>query len=155
MEVEGMIVTSVTDTGIGIEKEKQDLIFREFEQADGSVAREYGGTGLGLSITKYLVELHGGSIGVVSELGKGSVFSFTIPVAPATLPHAPILRPAGTQPRATAQQPSPMLRPAPPHTNATTPHPRAFIPIPVSQITNGNENQNILVVDDKTGNLKV
>ncbi len=80
IEVEGMIITSVSDTGIGIEKEKQDLIFREFEQADGSIAREFGGTGLGLSITKYLVELHGGSIGVLSEPGKGSIFSFTIPV---------------------------------------------------------------------------
>ena len=81
-QVEDMIVASVSDTGIGIEIEKQELIFREFEQADGSIAREFGGTGLGLSITKYLVELHGGSIGVVSEPGKGSVFSFTIPVAP-------------------------------------------------------------------------
>lgn len=79
-EVENMIVTSVSDTGIGIEKEKQELIFREFEQADGSIAREFGGTGLGLSITKYLVELHGGTIGVESESEKGSIFSFTIPV---------------------------------------------------------------------------
>ncbi len=79
-EVDGMIMTSISDTGIGIEKEKKDLIFRAFEQADGSIAREYGGTGLGLSITKYLVELHGGSIGVVSASGKGSIFSFTIPV---------------------------------------------------------------------------
>jgi signal transduction histidine kinase/DNA-binding response OmpR family regulator len=86
-EVDGMIITSVSDTGIGIEKEKQDLIFREFEQADGSIAREFGGTGLGLSITKYLVELHGGSIGVVSEPGKGSIFSFTIPVAPESSLH--------------------------------------------------------------------
>jgi CheY-like chemotaxis protein len=74
-----MITVSITDTGIGIEPSKQELIFREFEQADGSVAREFGGTGLGLSITKYLVELHGGSIKVNSEPGKGSAFSFTIP----------------------------------------------------------------------------
>ncbi|MEO5905757.1 MAG: response regulator, partial [Saprospiraceae bacterium] len=80
-EVSNMIVISVTDTGIGIAKEKQEAIFHEFEQADGSIAREFGGTGLGLSITKYLVELHGGNIGVVSEPGKGSIFSFTIPAA--------------------------------------------------------------------------
>lgn len=80
MEVEGMIVISVTDTGIGIEESKQQIIFNEFEQADGSISREFGGTGLGLSITKYLVELHGGNIGVVSAKGKGSTFSFTIPV---------------------------------------------------------------------------
>jgi CheY-like chemotaxis protein/nitrogen-specific signal transduction histidine kinase len=94
-EVEGMIIVSVSDTGIGIEKEKQALIFKEFEQADGSIGREFGGTGLGLSISKYLVELHGGSIGVVSEVGKGSIFSFTIPVAssapksPEGIPSAP------------------------------------------------------------------
>jgi signal transduction histidine kinase/CheY-like chemotaxis protein/class 3 adenylate cyclase/ligand-binding sensor domain-containing protein len=80
-EVEGMMIISVTDTGIGIEKDKQSVIFKEFEQADGSIGREFGGTGLGLSITKYLVELHGGNIGVVSEPGKGSIFSFTIPIA--------------------------------------------------------------------------
>ncbi|MGB3081283.1 MAG: response regulator, partial [Saprospiraceae bacterium] len=88
-EVGGMIVTSVSDTGIGIEKEKQEIIFREFEQADGSISREFGGTGLGLSITKYLVELHGGSVGVVSEPGKGSIFSFTIPIALAFAPRSP------------------------------------------------------------------
>jgi len=80
-EVDGMIMTSVTDTGIGIPKEKQDSIFHEFEQADGTIAREFGGTGLGLSITKYLVELHGGKISVDSEVGKGSRFTFGIPVA--------------------------------------------------------------------------
>ncbi|MEO6132982.1 MAG: response regulator, partial [Saprospiraceae bacterium] len=80
LEVDNMMVISVTDTGIGIEKDKHQNIFREFEQADGSVSREYGGTGLGLSISKYLVELHGGTIGVVSEPGKGSTFTFTIPV---------------------------------------------------------------------------
>ncbi|MFZ1678673.1 MAG: ATP-binding protein, partial [Saprospiraceae bacterium] len=88
-EVGGMIVTSVSDTGIGIEKEKQEIIFSEFEQADGSISREFGGTGLGLSITKYLVELHGGSVGVVSEPGKGSIFSFTIPVATGSAPKSP------------------------------------------------------------------
>jgi len=79
-EADGMIIVSVTDSGIGIEESKQHMIFNEFEQADGSISREFGGTGLGLSITKYLVELHGGSIGVVSKPGKGSSFSFTIPV---------------------------------------------------------------------------
>ncbi|HEX5113388.1 MAG TPA: response regulator, partial [Saprospiraceae bacterium] len=81
-EKNGMLMISVSDTGIGIEKEKQDIIFKEFEQADGSVGREFGGTGLGLSISKYLVELHGGTIGVESSPGVGSTFSFTLPIAP-------------------------------------------------------------------------
>lgn len=69
----------VEDSGIGIPQDKQESIFRSFEQADGSIAREYGGTGLGLSITKKLVELHGGSIRVESEQGHGARFVFTIP----------------------------------------------------------------------------
>ncbi|MCP4136743.1 MAG: response regulator [bacterium] len=70
----------VADTGIGIPMEKQADIFKSFEQADGSIARRYGGTGIGLSIVKQLVELHGGKITVESEPGKGSRFSFTVPV---------------------------------------------------------------------------
>lgn len=74
---------SVSDTGIGIPPEKQAIIFESFEQGDGSVAREYGGTGLGLSITRQLVQLHGGTIAVTSEPGKGSRFQFELPISSA------------------------------------------------------------------------
>lgn len=70
---------SVEDTGVGIESGRLEAIFTSFEQADGSVSREYGGTGLGLPITRNLVELHGGTIRVESEPGKGSRFTFTLP----------------------------------------------------------------------------
>jgi len=73
------LVFSVRDTGIGISREKMRDVFERFIQADSSTTREYGGTGLGLTIAKYLVELMGGTIGVESELGKGSVFSFAVP----------------------------------------------------------------------------
>lgn len=69
----------VEDSGIGIDKNKFEDIFKSFEQADSSIARNYGGTGIGLSITKKLVELHKGKIWVESELGLGSKFYFTLP----------------------------------------------------------------------------
>ncbi len=78
----GMVEISVADTGIGIPEDKIDAIFKSFEQVDASIAREYGGTGLGLAVTKQLVELHGGDIRVESEMGKGSTFTFTIPISP-------------------------------------------------------------------------
>jgi signal transduction histidine kinase/CheY-like chemotaxis protein len=76
-----MLSISVSDTGIGIPKEKFADIFKSFEQVDGSTERVYGGTGLGLSVTKQLVELHGGTIHVDSEVGKGSVFTFMLPIS--------------------------------------------------------------------------
>jgi len=68
----------VSDTGVGIPKEKQAKIFESFTQADNSTTRQYGGTGLGLTISKQLVEKMGGKIWVESEIGKGSNFYFTI-----------------------------------------------------------------------------
>jgi two-component system sensor histidine kinase/response regulator len=69
---------SVKDTGIGIPKEKQEVIFETFTQADSSTTRRYGGTGLGLTITRALVRKMRGDIWVDSEVGKGSEFSFTL-----------------------------------------------------------------------------
>ena len=74
-----VVQVQVADTGIGIKKEHQDIIFSEFRQVDESYARRYEGTGLGLALTKRLVELHGGSIWAESEEGKGSTFTFTFP----------------------------------------------------------------------------
>jgi len=71
----------VRDTGIGIPKEKQQIIFESFSQADTSTTRKYGGTGLGLTISARLVEMLGGELSVKSEPGQGSVFSFSLPVA--------------------------------------------------------------------------
>ncbi|HEX8507394.1 MAG TPA: ATP-binding protein [Hymenobacter sp.] len=73
------VTFTVADTGIGISPDNLGQVFHSFQQANSSIPRLYGGTGLGLSICKSIVELQGGSIGVVSKLGKGSCFHFTIP----------------------------------------------------------------------------
>ncbi|MEL6256664.1 MAG: response regulator, partial [Bacteroidota bacterium] len=75
------VVVYVQDTGTGIPKEKQESIFQEFEQLDGGTERQFAGTGLGLSISKRLVEMHGGEMWLESEIGKGSTFYFSIPIA--------------------------------------------------------------------------
>jgi signal transduction histidine kinase len=76
----GDLVVEVGDTGVGIAPEHQELIFTEFFQVDSDVTRQSQGTGLGLSLTRRLVQLHGGTISVESEKGRGSVFTFRIPL---------------------------------------------------------------------------
>jgi len=77
-----LINITVSDTGIGIESEKQDGIFESFKQADASTTRRYGGTGLGLAITKKLVEMMGGAISLKSAVGHGTRITVTIGLEP-------------------------------------------------------------------------
>lgn len=79
MDISRFLVFRIADTGIGIREEDKGKLFKEFEQIDSSITREYGGTGLGLVLTKRLVELHQGSIWVTSAPGKGSVFHVRLP----------------------------------------------------------------------------
>jgi signal transduction histidine kinase/methyl-accepting chemotaxis protein len=75
-----VLVYRVADTGIGMTPDRIETVFAEFRQGDATITSEFGGTGLGLSISKKFVEMHGGRIWVESEPGKGSIFSFSIPL---------------------------------------------------------------------------
>ncbi|MCG7497947.1 response regulator [Vibrio sp. Of7-15] len=80
LTADSCIGITVTDTGVGINKEKVHIIFEAFQQQDGSVSRKYGGTGLGLTISRELTRILGGEIQVHSELGKGSEFTLYLPL---------------------------------------------------------------------------
>ncbi len=73
------IVFTVSDTGIGIPKEKQKSVFQMFNQVSSSISRKYSGTGLGLSISQQIIEAMGGTIKLSSRVGEGSIFTFYIP----------------------------------------------------------------------------
>ncbi|MFJ5382035.1 response regulator [Cupriavidus sp. CER94] len=143
----------VRDTGIGIPKDKQQVIFEAFQQADGTTSRRYGGTGLGLSISRELGRLLGGVISVASEPGQGSVFALTVPrllgadsatqaglmtqpaSAPAPLVMAPPSRAVPPAP-APAQEPMERVQPGYP------------APIPDDRDHRTRGNRLILVVED-------
>jgi len=129
------IEVTVADTGIGIPDDKFEDIFKSFEQVDTSPSRSYSGTGLGLSITKQLVELHGGTIRVESELGQGSQFIFTLPMS--SKPPEPSL---SISQFISKVRPNPIQLPT---------------PSPEETTIASNQKLTILVVDDEPINLQV
>jgi signal transduction histidine kinase/ligand-binding sensor domain-containing protein len=134
-----MVYIRVADTGIGIPEEKFERIFESFAQVEGSMDRVYGGTGLGLAVTKKLVELHGGKIWVESTPGKGSCFTFTLPVFKGKAAEAAAKVKADVQ--------VPRLEPL-------TQGPREEIPVGPG-FTPADGDYHILVVDDDPINRQV
>lgn len=103
--VEGELELSVSDTGPGIPKDRQEVIFQRFQQLDGSATRQHGGTGMGLAIVKEFTELMGGHVRVESEPGKGACFTVRLPAEPARPTHAgPEERPPSASHQAYFQQ---------------------------------------------------
>ncbi|QOY93439.1 response regulator [Massilia sp. UMI-21] len=147
---EGWVQFGVRDSGIGIAPDQHDKIFEAFHQADGTTSRRFGGTGLGLSISRDLTSLLGGTLGVSSQPGEGSLFTLSLPrngAVSATPPAAPAMAqglPAAPAAPAIAATPAPTAAPAPFEPAASFPDDRDK-PAAVS----GARSRTVLVIEDE------
>jgi two-component system, sensor histidine kinase ChiS len=142
------LMITVSDTGVGIPPHKLDTVFNPFEQANGSIAREYGGTGLGLSITKQLIELHGGEIHIHSTVGKGTQVGFTLPLSKnpqAALPSGDV---TAMLSRTTDVQPIEM-------NIENSDDDDEIFQVSSNNVLQGREDFHVLIVDDDPINLQI
>jgi signal transduction histidine kinase/DNA-binding response OmpR family regulator len=161
----GMLRIDVRDSGIGIAADKLDMIFEAFQQADGSTSRQYGGSGLGLSISREFSRLLGGRITVVSEVGKGSVFTLWLPLdaeaalaASADVSSTPLSVFAQTHAHAQAHAQAQASAPAtvdtanePPLIRASSGNARAAVISPANGLSAGNPSESAggSIADDR------
>ena len=144
------LTNTISDTRIGIPADKIECVFDSFQQADGTIARQYGGTGLGLAVSKQLIELHGGRIEVESELGVGSRFTFTLPLADAdsiARVDRPVAKPR-IYPSLATDAPPPMAEPPSAMAVAATDS-------STSVSVTDSKQHSVLIVDDEPINLQV
>ena len=151
---EGLLRFSVRDSGIGVPREQQALIFEPFTQADQSTSRRFGGTGLGLAICKRLVTMMGGQIGVDSAEGIGSIFWFTLPLAePEATDTADVLPMTIEPPRQVPEPTSAGYTTAPAATPAAPTVPA--VPAPAITAVRRDHAADVLIVEDNEVNQLV
>lgn len=142
---DGLLRFSVRDSGVGIPREQQTLIFEPFTQGDQSTSRRFGGTGLGLAICKRLVTMMGGQIGVESAEGIGSIFWFTLPLEEASEASAEPAEQAATPPAAEPLADEPTASASVPRTE----------PAAARSVKNSTYAADVLIVEDNEVNQLV